>query len=108
MTVENPDRADDAPGRARTAPGLIAVVGAAAFAAVHIVAIVEATSGNYSGATTLAWVAIVGTTATLLLAIAAVGLDRGRRWGAVAIILSLVANPFILVRILGFFAAPQS
>jgi hypothetical protein len=120
MTVTNPGSpptattgrgdapADAPPGRSRTAPGLLALSGAAVFAIVHIVAVVVATAGEFGTATTLAWVAIIGTTATLLLSIAAVGLDRGRRWGAVAVILSLVANPFILMRILGFFAAPQS
>ena len=100
--------ADASPGRARTAPGILALGGAAVFAIVHIVAVVTATAGEFGAATTLAWVAIIGTTATLLLGIAAVGLDRGRRWGAVAIILSFVANPFVLVRILTLFAAPQS
>jgi hypothetical protein len=99
---------DDAPRRARTAPGVLAVVAALVFAVVHVVAIAEAAGGNYRSATILAWIAIGGTTATLLTGVAALVLDRGRRWSAVAVILSLFANPFVLTQILRFFDPARS
>jgi hypothetical protein len=99
---------DAAPLRARTAPGVLAVVAALVFAVVHVVAIAEAAGGNYRSATILAWIAIGGTTATLLTGVAALVLDRGRRWSAVAVILSLFANPFVLTQILRFFDPVRS
>lgn len=109
MTVERPrrsgifaprSRSDDAPRRGL---GPLTVALAVLFAIVTAVAIVVATDRNYSLATVLAWFAIAGTAVSFVLAAAAVVLGRGRRWGAVAMVVSVLANPLVLRLILGAF-----
>ena len=115
MTVENHDSYVDEPQplagddaetavhSARSLPGQVAVVAAGVFAVLHGIAVGRAAVGDYPTATALAWTVIVGTVASLLLGVAAVLLGRGRRWGALAIVLSFAANPFVLSRIFGLF-----
>jgi len=91
--------------RALALPGLLAVLAAGFFAVLHGVAVGAAAGGDNTTATVLAWTVIVGTIATLLLGVVAVVSGRGRRWGALAVVLSLLANPFVLMRVLGFFGA---
>jgi hypothetical protein len=88
--------------------GLLAVLLVLAFAVVHVVAIVVATGGGYVLASQLAIVAIVGTIITLVLGIGTFVLRAGRRWGAVAVVLSIVANPIALRYILDFFGTATS
>ena len=94
---------ETAPAGSRALPGLLAVVAAALFAVMHGAAVAAASAGDFATATVLAWTVIVGTIATLLLGAASVVLGRGRRWGVLAIALSVVANPLVLTRVLGFF-----
>jgi len=82
--------------------GASAALLALLFAAVHGYAIVAATGGDYSIARTLATVAIVGTIITGLLGLVALLFGFGRRWGAVALVLSVLANPLALTRLLGY------
>jgi hypothetical protein len=116
-SVENPGsermlHRDDAEGDERRssagAPGVLAVIAAALFAAVHVAAIVVGVGGDYRTATILAWVAIVGTALTLVMGVVAFVRGRGRGWSAVAVAVSIVANPLILTRILVFFEGLQS
>ena len=79
-----------------------------AFAVVHVVAVVVATGGGYVLASQLAVVAIVGTIITLVLGIGTFVLRAGRRWGLVAIVLSIVVNPVALRYILDFFGSLTS
>ena len=88
--------------------GVLAVVLVLAFAVVHVVAVVVATGGGYVLASQLAVVAIVGTVITLVLGIGTFVLRSGRRWGLVAIVLSIVANPVALRYILDFFGSATS
>ena len=88
--------------------GVLAVVLVLAFAVVHVVAVVVATGGGYVLASQLAIVAIVGTIITLVLGIGTFVLRAGRRWGLVAIVLSIVANPIALRYILDFFGSATS
>ena len=83
--------------------GLFATVAAAALGVVVAIAVSVAADGDHAAGTGLAWVAIVGTALTFALGVAAVVLRRGRRWGVVAVILSLAVNPFLLTRLLSFF-----
>jgi len=88
--------------------GVLAVVLVLAFAVVHVVAVIVATGGGYVLASQLAIVAIVGTIITLVLGIGTFVLRAGRRWGLVAIVLSIVANPIALRYILDFFGSATS
>lgn len=105
MTVE----IDDADGAAATrgtsrrpAPlGALALAAACVFVVLHGVAVATATDGGFAPATALAWTVLVGTIASLLLGVAAVLLRRGHRAGAFAIVISLLANPFVLMRLFG-------
>ena len=81
--------------------GALALTAAVVFAVMHGVAVATAADGGYAAATALAWAVIVGTVASLLLGAAAVVQRRGRRWGAIAIAVSLLANPLVLVWLLG-------
>jgi len=82
--------------------GASAALLAVGFAAVQGYAIVAATGGDFALARTLALVAIVGTIITGLLGAVALLFGFGRRWGAIALVLSVLANPLALTRILGF------
>ncbi|TBN58440.1 hypothetical protein EYE40_14140 [Glaciihabitans arcticus] len=81
--------------------GACAALLALLFAAVQGYAIVAVGGGDYSIARTLATVAIVGTVITGLLGLVALLFGFGRRWGAIAVVLSILANPLALTRILG-------
>jgi len=78
------------------AAGLLFVVGYAVAAAVE---------GDEGRATSLAWIAIIGSVITALMGAVALFGGFGRVWGFVAILVSLVANPVTLRLILEFFAA---
>jgi len=104
MSIEYPGVEPEAqPARPARNLGVAATGGALALAIVVAVAVSVAADGDHEAGTGLAWFAIVGTALTFALGIAAVVLRRGRRWGVVAVILSLVVNPFILTRLLAFF-----
>ena len=83
--------------------GVLALVLALGFAAVHTVAILTAADGDFALASQLAVVAIVGTVITLVLGVIVVVIGAGRRWGVAAALLSVLANPFALRHILDFF-----
>ena len=99
------ERAEAARRRARSLPGLLALVAVGFFAVLHGVAVGAASRGDYETATVLAWTVIVGTAATLLLSAAALVLDRGRVLAATAGVLSLLANPLVLSGIFRAFGA---
>ena len=88
--------------------GALAVVLVLAFAVVHVVAVIVATGGGYVLASQLAIVAIVGTIITLVLGIGTFVLRAGRRWGLVAIVLSIMVNPVALRYILDFVGSVAS
>jgi hypothetical protein len=103
MSIEYPGAEPDAqPERPAPSLGVVATVGAAALGVVVAVAVAVAAEGDQAAGTGLAWVAIVGTALTFALGIGAVVLRRGRRWGIAAVILSVLANPWILTRALSF------
>lgn len=67
-------------------------------------AIVTASGGDYAAGTVLAWVAIVLTVIGFVGGIVAAILGRGRRWGVIAAILAVLANPWIMRMVLEFVA----
>jgi hypothetical protein len=67
-----------------------------------IVGILGAMRGDYSTSTGLAYVATGVAIVAVLGGLAAILFDRGRGWGAVAIVLGLVANPLLLTKLLGW------
>ena len=95
----------DAEPRASGHLGFSATVLAAGLLFVLGYAMVAAVDGDAGRATTLAWIAIVGSIVTGLMgAVALVG-GFGRLWGLVAIVLSIIANPTTLSLMLGFFGS---
>jgi hypothetical protein len=105
MSIEHPGVEPDEHAAATTPRlGIAATALAAVLAVIVAIAVGTAAEGDHATGTVLAWVAIVGTAMTFALGIAAIVLRRGRRWGAVAVILSLLVNPWILMQILSFFS----
>ena len=96
----------DRPKRAPVARWLVGATGvllAVVAGVVQAIAIAQASGLNWERGTLLAWVAIVLSSAAFLVGLAAVILNRGRRWGIVAMVAGLIANPFLLARLLGAF-----
>jgi hypothetical protein len=56
-------------------------------------------------ATVLGQVLVVITAFPFALGLLAVIRNRNREWGIAAMVLSVIANPFILINVLGFFGA---
>ena len=100
-SVSSPAPVDDSSNGAWLM-GASAALLAVGFAAVHGYAIAAASGGDFAVARTLAMVAIVGTIITGLLGIVALLFGFGRRFGAVALVLSILANPLALTRMLGY------
>ena len=80
--------------------GVVAVALTLLLAVVVGFAVAVASVGDDATGSVLAWFAIVGTTATFVMGAAAIITGRGRRWGAVAVILSLIVNPWIMTQLL--------
>lgn len=68
----------------------------------HIVAVSTASAGDAETGTTFAFVAIWASIPGFLLGVLAIVLGRGRGWGIVALIASVLGNPFILLNVLNF------
>jgi hypothetical protein len=69
------------------------------------VAVYLASSGQPAAATIIGQVLVVLTALPLALGLVAVLRGRNREWGLAAMVLAVVANPFILINVLGFFGA---
>lgn len=83
--------------------GTAALGAAVLFAVLEVVAIVVGSDQHWATATIMADAVIVLTAVSLLGGVIAVILDRGRRLGIAAIVLSLVANPLVQIAVLGIF-----
>jgi hypothetical protein len=88
--------------RPGTALGVIAVVAGVATIVLVCVGISSAMSGKYAVGIALAYVATGTSIVAVLGGISAMVLDRGRGWGAVAIVVGLAANPLLLTRVLAW------
>jgi hypothetical protein len=95
----------DAPRvKRRPAPWILGVVGlvlAVAAAVLQVLGIIQATGLNWQRGTLLAWLAIGVSTVAFLVGLIAIILNRGRRWGVAAMIVAIVANPWLLALLLG-------
>lgn len=95
----------DAPrAKRRHAPwilGAAALAIAVAAAVLQVLGIIQATGLNWQRGTLLAWLAIGASTVAFLAGLVAIILNRGRRWGVVAMVLAIFANPWVLAQLLG-------
>lgn len=90
--------------RAPRRPWLVGVVGlllAVAAAGLQAAGIAQATALNWERGTLLAWLAIGASVLAFAVGLAAIILNRGRRWGTAAMLAAVIANPFLLAQLLG-------
>ncbi|HAM26735.1 MAG TPA: hypothetical protein DCP11_08550 [Microbacteriaceae bacterium] len=78
-------------------PGIASLAFTVVLVIVEAVAISIGAAGQWTAATVLAWCAISLTVVSFLGGLAAVIRARGRRWGVAAMVLSVLANPLVLV-----------
>lgn len=93
--------------RVRRFPWLLGAVGvllALAAAVLQILGIVQASNLNWERGTLFAWLAIGASVAGFAVGLVAAILNRGRKLGILAMIASVVANPFLLAQLLGALA----
>lgn len=97
---------DPAPARGPRRPvlGWLAAAVAIATAVFHGLAVAVATARDPDSATTFAWISIGLSLGGVLLGVAAVVFRSGRAVGVVAAIVALLANPWVLLQVLTFFA----
>lgn len=91
------------PSRQPRWPWLVGVFGfllAVAAAAVQAAGVAQATALNWERGTLLAWISIGLSVVAFAVGLAAVILNRGRRWGLAAMLVAVVANPFVLTQLL--------
>lgn len=104
----NPDTVDPAPTkppRAHTAAlGWMALGIAVLFAIADVVAIVLAVDRSWTTSTMIAQASNLGTAIAFLAGLFALRHKPGRRLGIAAMVLALVANPFILTHLLAFLS----
>jgi hypothetical protein len=84
--------------------GIVAFILAALLFAANIVGIVLSNTGSEDAALSIAYVTIFSTIFTFLGGLIAAVFNFGRVWGVGAVILSVLANPFVLVVLLGSFS----
>jgi len=98
---------EPASGRARLLPvvGWTAAALALATAVLTGVAVQVDSTGAHAAATTLAWVAIGLSAATVVVGIGAAFARRSRVVGLLAAFAGVIANPWILLQILTFFSS---
>lgn len=91
-------------------PGPVWWPAAAALAAAVVVIVLDAVavslagSGSFLPATVLAWAAIALSTAAVVAGALAIVLGRGRRLAILAVVVGILANPFLLTRLLDLLA----
>ena len=83
--------------------GVVAFSLAALLFAANVVGIVLSNSGSDDAALSIAYVTIFATIFTFLGGLIAAVLNFGRVWGVAAVVLSVLANPFVLLVLLGSF-----
>lgn len=99
--VEEPPRRER-PASRSSVLGQLALCVALATIGVHIAAVIVAASGSFVAGTVLAWIAIAASILAVLSGLVAIIGRFGRGWGISAVILGVVANPFLLVNVLNF------
>lgn len=84
----------------RSRLGIAGLLAAAVTLAATSVGIGLSMAGQYEPGILLAYLATGAAVVAVLCGAASVVTDRGRRWGAIAIVLGIVACPFVLTRLL--------
>ena len=77
--------------------GMASLVLAISAAVLEVIAIAIGSGGAWGPATALAWLIVSLLAISMALGLAAISTGNGRRWGIVAVIVSLLANPLVLV-----------
>lgn len=80
--------------------GIVAFGLAVLAAAFQICGIVAASSGAFGTATVFAWAAVGASVLAVVIGVIAIVGDFGRRWGIAAVVLGLIANPWLLQQVL--------
>ena len=101
--IDQPPEPEERPAR-RRGPllGLIALSLAVLTVVAHAVAVIVASGNDFEPAAIVAYVAIGLSVASVLAGALAVILRLGRPWGVIAIVLGVIANPFLLLVVLRF------
>jgi hypothetical protein len=93
------------PERRRSSiPGLVALLLAVATEVVTGIAVGVATGGDVDAGTALGYTAIGMSVAAILLGLVAVLARLGRTWGVAAIVLGVLANPWLQLVVLRFIS----
>lgn len=77
--------------------GMASLVLAISGVGLEVLAIAIGGGGAWGAATALAWFVIALFVISIAIGLAAILTGNGRRWGIVAVTLSLLANPLVLV-----------
>lgn len=88
--------------------GILALAFAVLTAAALAAGVVMATAGDYRLATVVAYGAIGLSVLAVIGGVLAVILDWGRRWGVIAVIVGIVADPLVLLVVLRFVGGLQT
>jgi hypothetical protein len=98
-----PRRRADPPRRTRRSRlGIVAVLAGLITVVGTVVGIASAMAGRYESGILLAYLSTATSSVAVLGGAAAVVTGRGRGWGALAILLGILASPPILTRLLGW------
>lgn len=103
--VETPDAPPPEPRVKTPLLGAAAVAAAAIAGVLQAVAIVVATGGDYFASTVLAYLSIGLAVLGVVVGVVAIVLHRGRRLGVVAVVVGVIANPFVLLTLLRLVGA---
>ncbi|CAN5601696.1 hypothetical protein BH10ACT7_BH10ACT7_19190 [soil metagenome] len=87
--------------------GQLAFIAALLTVVAHIVAVVVASGNLWATGTVIGWVAIGLSALAVVGGTVAIILRRGSRYGIAAIVLGLIANPYLLLMVLRFFSGAQ-
>lgn len=106
---EQPEAAQPAVERVRgPLLGLVALAFATLTVVLLAAAIIIATGGDYGLSTTLAYGAIGSSVLAVLAGLVAAILGFGRRWGVIALVVGVLADPVVLLGILRFASGLQA
>ena len=94
--------------RRRPYVGIAAMVLALGTIGAHVAALVVASDGDFPTGTYLGYVAIGLSALAVVVGLVAAVIGRGRAWGIVAVIVAVLANPWVLLVVLRFLSGAQT
>ena len=100
--------AEDEPRRRTRLVGIAAMVLALGTIGVHIAAVVVSSAGDFATGAQLGWVAIGLSALAVLVGVIAAIIGRGRAWGIVAVLVAVLANPYVLLTALRLLSGAQT